>query len=57
MRDLKRNYEIPHSLFYPPPGSKWNITGKKKKEHSLNRDDFESDILPLSFNKSNPSES
>ena len=43
------------SLFYPPPGSKWNITGKKKKtKHSLNRDDFESDILPLSsFNKSN----
>lgn len=41
MRDLKRNYEVP--LFYPPPGSKWNITGKKKKkEHSVNRDDFES---------------
>ena len=47
-----------HSLFYPPPGSKWNITGKKKKKHSLNRDDFESDILPLSsFNESNASES
>lgn len=43
-----------HSLLYPSPGSKWNITGKKKKkkEHTLNRDDFESDISPLSsFNK------
>ena len=42
-----------HSLLYPSPGSKWNITGKKKKkERSLNRDDFESDISPLSsFNK------
>lgn len=30
--------------FFPPPGSKWNITGKK--EHNLSRDDFESDILP-----------
>lgn len=40
----------------PPPGSKWNITGKK--EHNPSRDDFESDTLPLSlFNKSNPSES
>lgn len=45
-----------HYFFFFHPGSKWNY--HCKKEHSLSRDDFETDILLLSlFNKSNPSES
>ena len=52
MRDLKRNYETtlsPLSLSWFQMEYHWQ---KKKKEHTLNRDDFESDISPLSsFNK------
>lgn len=57
MRDLKRNYEIPLSLL-SPSWFQMEYHWQKKKKHSLNRDDFESDILPLSsFNESNASES
>lgn len=52
MRDLKQNYETPLSplsLSWFQMEYHWQ---KKKKERSLNRDDFESDISPLSsFNK------
>lgn len=50
MRDLKRNYEIPLSPL-SPSWFQMEYHWPKKKEHSLNRDDFESDISPLSFNR------
>lgn len=54
MRDLKRNYEIRLSLLSPSWFQMEYHWQKKNTKHSLNRDDFESDILPLSsFNKSN----